>query len=432
MTGFSEFAPSESEAEHWANSLRGWVLRSPLLVRLGISAGLVFLWGFFGRFENLVFVTLVFALLALVGVIWAGFAAFARSSGFIRSRDSNRWLRLLVWVVALPLLLPVGYTGNNTALTVAPYSDEELKRFAEAEATAQAEVEALEAEERASVAAEEAAEEEKRRLEEAREAEFVRVTELVGALSGLTEAEALVALEDEGLTARTEQKCDEAEEGIVIGGEVDSDDPSFVVLKLSKNPTAVPDVVGASEAFAKQELEKACYRMQTAKSYYTTERAGTIVAQDPVAGETLEADTEVQVMASSEVSGATRTEDSVGSWSYLGPQEEEWAFRGPFEIDGKLYIPIEAAFSASMSWRDSSGSGTGFGTAIIVDEFNKEVPVEVLYGRQNIPSGEIQNFTAVIPLTDLDDQTPTKVFLYLSVEVGGTSKNLTADFTMTW
>lgn len=431
MSGFSEFAPSESEAEHWANSLRGWVLRSPLLVRLGISAGLVFLWGFFGRFEALWLAALIVALVALIGAIWAGLAAFSKKNGVLRIGDANRWVRGAVWVVALPLLLPVGYAGNNTALAIVPYSVAELERFAEPEAEALAELEAIEAEEQAKLEAERAAEEEARRLEETRNAEIERIQALLASLNGMSQSEALEVLELEGLTVTLKSKCDPGEEGTVTGGEL-KEDPAFVTLSVARSPTAVPEVVGTSEALARASIEKACYRMKNVKSYAAFEADGNVVAQEPKPGDVLQADTEIEVMVSARPSGGTKVTDAVGEWDYLGPQDEEWSFRAPYAKDGKLFIPIEAAFSTDMSWRDEYENGSGYGTATIVDEFNKEVPVEVLYGKQSVPAGETQNFTPVVPLTDLDDQTPTKVFLYLWVEVGGNSEYLTTNFTMTW
>lgn len=431
MSKSQKSSPVTNGNERWWGTPNGWLRHSPLLVRLGISAGFVFLWGFLGRFEGAGLATAFVVLFALIAIAWAGFAAFGASRGFLRDGDSKRWLRATSWLVALPLLVPFGFFGNETALVVAPYSAEEIAQFAEAEAAALAEIAAIEAEEREKVEAQEAAEKEKQRLEEARQAEIIRVEAILATLVGTTESEAIEVLESKNLTSVSESKCDSAPEGTVTGGEVSADDPSFVVVYLAKSPAAVPEVVGLSEPVARATVEQACYKTSI-KTYYTTKAAGIVVAQDPVPGEILEAEAEVQLMSSARVSGETRTADSVGRWSYLGPRDEEWSFQSPFEIKGRLYIPIQAAFTTNMSWRDPNATGEGFGTATIVDEFDKEVPVKVLYGKQNVPSGETQNFTAVIPLTDLGDQTPTKVSLYLWVEVGGTPKNVTANFTMTW
>jgi len=361
--------------------------RSPFLVRLGVVAALVFLWGFLVRFETIGFADVIVALFSLGGIIWAGFAAFSVENGFLTVGDSNPWVRGAVLMVALPFLVPLGYAGNNTALAIAPYSIAELERFAEAEEQAVAGLEATEAEEQAKLEAERAAEEEARRLEEARKAETERVQGLLASVNGMSETEALEALEPEGLTVTTESKCDPSEEETVIGGEVE-EDPTFVTVFVAKRPAAVPDVVGTSEAFARASIEKACYQMKNVKSYFAYEQDGHVVAQEPGPGQSLEVGAEIEIMSSARPAGATETADSVGRWEYLGPEEEDWGFRGPRAKDGKLFIPIRAAFSTDMSWRDDNATGEGFGTAIIVDEFNKEVPVRVLYGKQNVPAGE--------------------------------------------
>lgn len=265
-------------------------------------------------------------------------------------------------------------------------------------------------------------------------AEFVRVSELVGTLLGRTEVQAREALQSERLNVKTEPKCDTAVHGTVVGGEV-SEDASMVVLQVSKNRLEVPVVYGTdTEEMARDELKAACY-VPEVKYYYTTERAGTVVAQDPSPGETPASDNRVTLYVSEEVTGQTDVDDALGSLSNIGDGNDAnfiWSFGRPFAIEGRLFIPMKAAFDAEMSWRDPNGSGSGYGTAVIVDEFNKEVPVEVLYGKQSLRSRELQYFTASVPLGDLNDMTPTKVFLYLYAIVEGNDDTVRAEFTLTW
>ena len=407
-----------------------WLTRSRLATRLGLTAGSVFLWGLLGRFDSLWLGATLFALLAGVGFVWAAFAAFPKSGGFLKESDSNRWVLGGAWLLSPLLLVPAGYLGNEAALAFAPYSAEELAVFAAAEAEALAELEAQEELERQRIAEEEAAEAEAEKLEAERARLQQRTEEIATSLVGLSEGEATAILEEEGILSAVSGKCDSSPEGTVVATSLITAEK--VKIEVARGISELPDVVGESEAFARASIEKACYQMKNVKSYFAYEQDGHVVAQEPAPGQLLEVGAEIEIMSSEWPVMAIKTADSVGRWEYLGPEEEDWNFRGPRAKDGKLFIPMKVAFSTDMSWRDDNATGEGFGTAIIVDEFNKEVPVRVLYGKQFVPAGEAQNFTAVVPLTDLDDKTPTKVYLYLWVEVGGSNKSVTANFTMTW
>ena len=414
----------------WASSVGGWALRSPLIVRLAFASLMVFLGGFSVRFDN-PNLPVLFGVLMLVGFAWAGFAAFSKIRGLVRDGDVTRWIRITVWALSPLLFNPLVSVGNTAGLVVAPWSEAEIAQFEAEEAAALAEQEAIEAEERARVEQERAAEEEARREQEALRLERLRLEELAGAVMGLTQDEAAQVLDSEAVEFDFVEECFSGDQGIVVGTEVDGVRQLRMTIYVSTGPTEIPDVVGQVEARAEQLIERACYSVET-RQYYTTESREKVVAVEPSPGAILEAGDTVKLMSTKPVEGETRSEDSVGRWSYLGPSEEEWSFRGPFELNGDLYIPIEAAFSTAMEWRGDNEEGEGFGTAVIVDQFNKEVPVTVQFGKKSVPAGEPQNFTAVIPLTDLDDQTPTKVYIYLAVDVGGTNRNVTAEFTMTW
>jgi hypothetical protein len=372
----------------------------------------------------------LFVILTLASLAWSFFAAIAKNQGFIRRHGASRWVRLPVWLFAILIAIPTfNVAGESAALAVAPYSAAELEAIAEAAAAEEAALAAEQQRQEAEEAAKEEAESEAAEAEAARLAEIARLENLAVEVTGMTTEEASDFLGAQSVAFKTEQRCSNQAAGSVTRADVAANND--LILFIAVGPSELPDLVGMSENSAEKAVKDACYGVQW-KRYFTTESAGTVLAQEPSAGVILEAGSEVALISSKKPSGVARVKDSVGSWSYLGPRDEEWEFSNPFELEGKLYIPIKAAFSTSMSWQDEYDKGTGYGTAIIVDEFNKEVPVIVHYGKRSVASGEVQYFTAEIPLTDLADQTPTKIFLYLAVDRNGTRDSVEAQFTMTW
>lgn len=433
-------APKLTDAP-WYRSVHGWYRQSPLLPRLAVLFLSAFLWGLTGRFESLALLSILFLLLILAALVWSFLAALAKHQGFLRQQGANRWIRLPVWLIAILIAIPsFNIAGENTALAIAPYSAAELQAIEEEAAAKKAAEEAALAAEEAAQAAEqkrideeaaarEAAEKAAREAEEARLAEIARVEGIAAGIVGMPKEEASALLEAESVAYELLDECSSESVDSVVAAKV-TDDTKLQVY-IATSPSELPNLVGLTEGKATEAVESACYKVNW-KRYFTSEPAGKVLAQEPAAGVVLEAGSKVTLVSSKTPANGTYVADSVGQWWYLGPRDEEWAFSSPFELGGKLYIPIEAAFSASMSWQDQYEKGTGYGTAIIVDEYNKEVPVTVYYGKQSVPSGEKQYFTVEVPLTDLNDQTPTKVYLSLAVERGGSRDTVEAEFTMTW
>jgi len=123
----------------FADGLKGFYSHAPLWARIAVTAVYVFLLGFWSRFS-----TDGLYLLVLLGafalVIWSAVGAFKKTTisprgGPQRSRPKKL---LALVLVGIPLFALSGAQGNATAVTIAPYSDQELADRAEAEAARQA------------------------------------------------------------------------------------------------------------------------------------------------------------------------------------------------------------------------------------------------------------------------------------------------------
>jgi hypothetical protein len=411
------------------HTFRGFVTQSPLWLRVSLLVFTGFILGGLSRFTSTAAaIALLLLLLVAAGlIVWVIHGAFARSTGSLTGRKTSpRGLRIPSGILSIVLLLPLIFgLGFGSALGAVPYSEAELAAFAAQEA---AEAEALrlaQEEAEAQLAAERAAQEAQERAE--REA-LEKLEKLAADVEGGSLEDAAGMLSAAGVAFDIKKECVDSPADIVLSSSVTR---NGLALMVSANATTVPDVIGDREASARLSLTDSCYTTTT-KTYYAAAPEGTVMQTDPPLDTPLDAGQSVTLFIAQQKLGTRDVADSVGRWSYLGPRDEEWGFWSPFEKEGKLYIPIYATFSTDMEWRDPYETGSGFGTAVIIDEFNKEVPISVLYGKKTVASDETQYFTAVVPLTDLNNRTPTKVYLYLAVEVNGKPEQVKAEFTMSW
>jgi hypothetical protein len=96
--------------------------------------------------------------------------------------------------------------------------------------------------------------------------------------------------------------------------------------------------------------------------------------------------------------------------------------------DGYLVIELDATINTTYKYR-----WRGYGTAAIRDTFDKVVPFDYSYGKEDIKKGETQKIVLRIPVRDLDVQKPTtlsvKIELYRNQK---TEDRLRMDFTFAW
>lgn len=123
----------------FADGFKGFGSRAPLWARIAVTTVYVFILGFWGRFStDGLYLLALFGFFALV--IWSAVGAFKKTTISTRGGPQRtRPKKLLAFVlVGIPLFALSGTQGNATAVTIAPYSDQELADRAEAEAERQA------------------------------------------------------------------------------------------------------------------------------------------------------------------------------------------------------------------------------------------------------------------------------------------------------
>lgn len=129
-------------------------------------------------------------------------------------------------------------------------------------------------------------------------------TKPVPSVVRLQEDDARQALEAQGFVVNAVRKpSDEADEGVVFAQDpsagADAAEGSVVTISVSSGPATVevPDVVGASQQAATQQLDQASLvaRPSTVPS---SQPQGTVVAQSPSAGEKVERDSPVRINVS--------------------------------------------------------------------------------------------------------------------------------------
>jgi serine/threonine-protein kinase len=125
-------------------------------------------------------------------------------------------------------------------------------------------------------------------------------------LVGLTEAEAVTAINDAGLTLdRTEREFNsEVEAGTVYeqtpaaGSEVPMETPVTILVSKGTETVSVPNVVGVEQAQATQTLEDAGFQVAREEEFSDTVAAGVVSAQNPSAGVNAETGTTVTITVS--------------------------------------------------------------------------------------------------------------------------------------
>lgn len=389
--------------------VRNFLRTSRLRKRLVILIGLAFAVGLFSRLSDVSsFAGLLYplVLVAFAGaLVWSVFGMFRKVSVAPEGKKPTpRALRVLAGFTTVIIALPATIViGQSTGLGVAPYSAEEL-------ADAAARAAEREAEERAEREAEE------------------RLASLAERMRGLSLDDARESLKLEGVDFSQENQCSTATPGTIADATVSG---STITLFVATEASSVPDVVGLTETIARAELEASCYQPNVV-SYYALVPQGEVFATNPLPGEELEANETVTIYVSQRRTGVNPTGGAVARWLRSGEPNDEFSFGRPFERDDKLYFPIRATFPTTFDWRDDFDKGTGFGTALISDDFDKVVPVVVFYANQRAEAGVEQFFTVEVPLSDLTNQRPTTVSLRLVIRVGSRDAILHPEFNITW
>ena len=208
---------------------------------------------------------------------------------------------------------------------------------------------------------------------------------------------------------------------------------SLVALALTAcgSSLVVPDIKGVDEATAKTLLAGKGLIPAIEQKFSDTVESGQVIKTVPAAGSSVEPDSRIRVIISKGPSRIDASDSSI-EWYSLGYQDDDWNFSSPYIEDGVLKIECQPKFAVSMSWRDPQSNGAGFGRASISDTFDKTVPVSIEFSKQTWPADARQNITLSVPVSDLDVQQPTTLYLELYTKVNGDDTDLKINFSISW
>jgi hypothetical protein len=210
---------------------------------------------------------------------------------------------------------------------------------------------------------------------------------------------------------------------------------ALVVLGLSgcgPQGVAVPDVSGTDSATANSVLSSLGLIPVEKLSASDNVELGKVIETSPPVGTVVDPGSRVEVLVSSGPR-ILESKSSTIEWFNVSYSEDEWEFYNPTIEDGVLNIEISSViFRAKVEWRDDNNIGEGFGNASITDTFDKSVPLRIIYDTQSSNSGEAQSLVFKIPVTDLEVQRPTTVYLELYATVNGVDETINVSFNMSW
>lgn len=210
---------------------------------------------------------------------------------------------------------------------------------------------------------------------------------------------------------------------------------AFVVFGLSgcgPQGVAVPDISGTDSATANSVLSSLGLIPVEIESNSDDVETGKVIGSTPPFGTVVDPGSRVEVMISSGPSIVESTASNI-TWYNVSYSDDEWEFFSPTIEDGFLTIEVSpVTFMADVEWRDDTNSGEGFGNASVTDTFDKSVPLRILFETQSTKSGEPQNLVLKIPVSDLEVQKPTTVYLELFAIVNGVEETIEVSFNMSW
>lgn len=131
---------------------------------------------------------------------------------------------------------------------------------------------------------------------------------------------------------------------------------------------------------------------------------------------------------SAEQVGKQYAESSVIKWQYLDYNyKDDYNLSTPYIENGYIYIPIEVQINAPLTVQYR-----GFGTASVNDTFDKTVPMKYEYEESTVTKGVFQNLMLRVPISDLDVQKPTTLYVDLAVFINGNYGSIKLEFDMSW
>lgn len=198
----------------------------------------------------------------------------------------------------------------------------------------------------------------------------------------------------------------------------------------------VPDIVGTEEDIAKTILASNGLIPTVEKAYDDKVEFGKVIRTSPSVGSPVEKNGKVTLYISNGPKYLKPSSSNMRFYSITKEKMDDWNFNNPYIEEGVLYIQCQPMFMANIKWvnyREDLGGSPA--RASISDTFEKTVPVNVLTSQESLKAGERGDITLKIPLSDLDVQKPTTMYLQLFAYVNGEEEYQTTiniSFVFSW
>ena len=207
---------------------------------------------------------------------------------------------------------------------------------------------------------------------------------------------------------------------------------SLTLLTACTSGTKVPDVVGSDQETAKSVIAALGLVPTIEEEVSESVDAGIVIKTVPKSGESLSPGSKISIIVSKGQKRVT-SQDSNMEWTFVSYGEDKWEFTNPYIEDGSMFIEFSnVQLMAQVKWKDDQKNGYGFGQASINDTFDKAVPIKILYEDQSHKSGQRQDFVVKIPVSDLNEDKPTTMYLRLFAYINGRDSEINLNLTATW
>ena len=194
----------------------------------------------------------------------------------------------------------------------------------------------------------------------------------------------------------------------------------------------LPDLAGSDLASAKTLITNLGLVPVVTENYSDDVESELVIGTAPPAGIEVEPSSKVTIWISKGPKLVTSA-NSTMSWTYVSYGDDDWNFASPYIEEGKLHIKFtDVKLMATVKWKDDQKNGYGFGLASITDTFNKTVPLQINWDKQYNGYGKSQDLEVVIPMTDLDVQRPTNLYMKLYAYIDGSDDEVKLDLSITW
>jgi len=207
---------------------------------------------------------------------------------------------------------------------------------------------------------------------------------------------------------------------------------TLVIAGCSTPKAKVPDLSGSDPTSAKSVLTNLGFVPTLEEIYSETVDPNIVIKTKPAFGTEVDPNSKITIVLSKGPK-IIQSEDSQLSWTNVAYGQDDWNFENPYIEDGKLHVKFTAVtFMENVKWKDDNENGHGFGLASITDTFDKSIPLQINWEKQYTSYGDEQNFEVVVPVTDLEVQKPTNLFMKLYAYIDGSYDEISADLSITW